>query len=423
MKERKLRIAFLLGIFPAISETFIIDQITGLIDAGHEVEIFAIGRSKEHKMQHRVLSYGLLERTYYLNVPRSILKRVWKGLWMVKNMLIRGKLEVLKPLNVIRYGRQAATLHLLHMVYPLLDRGPFDILHCHFGPIGLNNLHVKDLGLPGKFIVTFHGHDVSKYISIKGDDVYYSLFQKADLLTPVSMFWRDRLVEMGADPSRIIVHHMGIDLDTFTFQPRSLADSSEIRLLTVGRLVEKKGHIYAIQAVAKLIARHPEWKICYNIVGSGEEDDSLRKLIAELGLHDSVHLLGTKVREDVFTYMMDSHIFVLPSVTDSQGDQEGIPVVLMEAMATGMPVVSTLHTGIPELVQDGVSGYLAPEQDIDGLADRLEELIMHPERWLAMGENGRMCVEKHFNNKVLVQHLVRIYHTLVENSFISPTSQ
>jgi colanic acid/amylovoran biosynthesis glycosyltransferase len=138
-------------------------------------------------------------------------------------------------------------------------------------------------------------------------------------------------------------------------------------------------------------------------------------MIDELDLGEQVKLVGPKSQEEVIALLQDAHLFVTPSVTAASGDQEGIPNVLKEAMAMGIPVVSTRHSGIPELVQDGVSGLLAPERDSEALAERLACLIDHPEKWAAMGRAGRQHVESEFDSDKLNKELVDLYLQVISN--------
>ena len=135
----------------------------------------------------------------------------------------------------------------------------------------------------------------------------------------------------------------------------------------------------------------------------------MERLISDLGIENKVHLLGWLDKDEVIRLTDGSHIFILSSVTAKSGDQEGQGVVLQEAQAMGLPVLSTLHDGIPEGVVDGKSGFLVPEGDIDALAEKLEYLIEHPERWLEMGQFGRKFVEENYDIKRLNQQLVEIY--------------
>ena len=136
-----------------------------------------------------------------------------------------------------------------------------------------------------------------------------------------------------------------------------------------------------------------------------------------------LRLLGWRDRTEILRLYEQSHIFLAPSVTSEDGDQEGIPVVLHEAMASGMPIISTRHTGIPELVDDGESGFLVPERDPDAIADRLTYLIEDPERLNGMGQRGRRHIEENNNMDKQIDRLIEIYRLLLEDRFPFPTIQ
>jgi len=215
---------------------------------------------------------------------------------------------------------------------------------------------------------------------------------------------------MGCEEGKIIVHRMGIDVEKFEFSERR--KTGTIKILSVGRLVEKKGHEYAIKALAKVVNKNGK-DIIYRIVGDGPLKDELMSLAEELGIEDCVKFMGNVEDEELLKLYKESHIFILPSVTASDGDQEGIPVVLMEAQAMGLPVISTYHSGIPEVVIDGKSGFLVPEKDVDALAEKMEFLVEHPELWSEMGRHGREFVEKHYDIRRLNKRLVEIYQNLI----------
>jgi colanic acid/amylovoran biosynthesis glycosyltransferase len=151
----------------------------------------------------------------------------------------------------------------------------------------------------------------------------------------------------------------------------------------------------------------------YDILGEGPLRPALEQLVRELGLGERVTLHGARDQDEVLEMLRRSHLALAPSVTSRDDDQEGIPVSLMEAMAIGLPVVSTFHSGIPELVHDGVSGRLVPERDVDALAGALEPLVDHPETWPAMGREGRRHVVENFNLRTLNDRLVEIFRGVV----------
>lgn len=139
----------------------------------------------------------------------------------------------------------------------------------------------------------------------------------------------------------------------------------------------------------------------------------LEELIQKLGVASQVELLGWKQQTEVKEILDRADIFLAPSVTSKQGSQEGIPVALMEAMAMGLPVLSTLHTGIPELVENNVSGFLVPERDVDALAQKLRYLIEHPQLWGQMGKAGHTFVQEDYNIDKLNRQLIKIFEQLV----------
>ena len=404
-----MKIAFIVTEFPKLSETFILNQITGLLELGHEVEIFAFYNPKEKKVHDDVEKYRLMERVHYFNIPDSMIKRALKAIFLIITNFHKSPIKILKSLNVFKYGKKALSLKLLYVVVPFLGK-KFDIIHCHFGPNGIIGAYLKEVGINSKLITTFHGYDMSMFISSHGEDIYKNLFLKGDLFMPISEHWKKKLIEMGCEEGKIIVHRMGIDVEKFEFSERR--KTGTIKILSVGRLVEKKGHEYAIKALAKVVNKNGK-DIIYRIVGDGPLKDKLMSLAEELGIEDCVEFMGNVEDEELLKLYKESHIFILPSVTASDGDQEGIPVVLMEAQAMGLPVISTYHSGIPEVVIDGKSGFLVPEKDVDALAEKMEFLVEHPELWSEMGRHGREFVEKHYDIRRLNKRLVEIYRNLI----------
>jgi len=181
-------------------------------------------------------------------------------------------------------------------------------------------------------------------------------------------------------------------------------------VLSIGRFVEKKGLKYAIEAVENV---HKTGRnLHYSIVGDGVLRGALEKKIADSQIQHLVDLIGWQDHDSITRILSGAHILIAPSVTADDGDQEGIPNVLKEAMATGLPVLGTLHSGIPELVENGVSGYLVPEREVAALTGRLIDLCDHPEKWAEMGTRGREKVEADFNTDKINDELEQIYMRL-----------
>ena len=392
-----MRVAYFVGAFPNVSETFVLDQITGLLERGHEVDVYADPPPAGAPAHPDVARWRLVERTRYRpRGPGAFPLRVARAL----PILLRGGAAARATLAP-RFGRDAASLRLLYASAPC-DGTRYDAIHAHFGPNGLLAARLRLAGaIRGPLVTTFHGYDLTSW---RGS--YADLIAEGDLFLPISERWRSRLVELGFDPARIRVHHMGVDPGKLPFVARTRAAGEPVRLVSVARLVEKKGIAYAIEAVARLIGAGIA--VDYTVVGDGPLRSALEAQIASLGIGRQVRITGWRDRAEVAAILAAAHVLVAPSVTSSDGDQEGIPVALMEAMAAGLPIATTRHSGIPELVEEGVSGLLVPERDARALAAALRELATGPERWQAMGRAGRAKVEAEFDIHRLNDRLVEL---------------
>lgn len=402
-----MKIAYIVSQFPSATETFIQSQIVGMMDAGLEVNIFAGKARDDLEIPDDLKRYHLRERTMYQAMPKNVIIRFGKGLHLIFKYISKHPGPILKALNVFRYGRIAASLSLLYRIIPFLGKGPYDIIHCQFGTHGLEGLCVKQvLAETAKLVTSFRGFDAS-YSVHKRPDLYKELFMEGDLFLPVSQSLKDRIVQLGCDDSKIVVLPSGIDFQKLGYSPKKVCHGEPIQVITVGRLIEKKGIAYAIQSIDKIVKSGKF--INYSVIGDGELRGDLERLIEERDLKEHVHLLGWKTHDEVIRLLESAHILIAPSVTTKDGDQEGIPNAIKEAMAMGLPVIGTQHGGIPELVEDGVSGFLVLERDVDAIADRLSYLIDHSEKWADMGRAGRARVETYYDIKALNDRLVVLY--------------
>jgi colanic acid/amylovoran biosynthesis glycosyltransferase len=417
-----MKIAFIVGGFPVISETFILNQITGLIDRGHEVDIYGYQLGNTSKLHPDVEKYQLLKRTHYVpQVPKNYLLRLLKGLGLIFANFHKSPLVLLRSLNFFKYGKRSVNLRMLYSIIPFLGVKSYDIIHCQFGlyaycPFGdyaFEGMVLRDIGaIQGKLITSFRGYDISWYIQEYGEDVYKPLFVKGDFFLTNCNFFRKRVIKLGCDEAKIIVHGSGIDCSRFEFKPRHQSED-KIRLVTTGRLVEKKGIEYALLGIAKVIKEYP--RIEYNIIGDGSLKEHLQQLIEELDIAEHVKLLGWRNQPEIIKILDKSHIFMAPSVTTRDGNQDAPVNTLKEAMAMGLPVIGTHHGGIPELIEDGISGFLVPERDDLAIANKLKYLIEHPKTWEQMGKAGRAYVESHYDMNKLNDELVEIYQQVLMN--------
>lgn len=405
-----MKIAIVTNSFPLLSESFILSQITGLIDLGHEVDIFAFDRPKESFMHADVKTYGLLKRVTYINgvSDNPIKSRIKMALTYMTHFSSASELN--RCLIGRKNGARLQGEENFFKLIGFLGR-KYDVIHCHFGSIGRQFVFLKEFFPQTKIVVQFHGYDVSLDIQ-KNPRIYEDLFHKADYFLPVSEYFQKRLIDLGCPKERTFIHYCGVDPRKFPYAEHNFDFKKKVHLLSVARLVEKKGLIYAIEAVAQVIKIYPHLK--YTIIGGGKLRGELESLVERLGLSQNVHFTGALTQEETKNYYASADILLVPSVTALNGDQEGMPVVIKEAMSSGTPVVSTTHAGIPEIVQDGITGALVPEKDSKALAEKIEYLLAHPDMCSQMAQAGRKRVEEKFDERTLNEQLQMIYRKQIE---------
>ncbi len=292
------------------------------------------------------------------------------------------------------------------------------LLHSHFGDRGWSNVDLARRSRV-RHVVTFYGYDVSRlpYIDVRWRERYRKLFDTADLFLCEGPHLAKCLVDLGCPGSKVKVHHLGVDLARVCYRPRVWRSGETLRVLIAGTFVEKKGIPDAVMALGRMRRRTPLQVV---IIGdsNGQERSQIEKrrimqAIADAGLSSVTQVLGFQPHEVLLRIAHECHVFLSPSVTASDGDTEGgAPVSVIEMAATGMPVVSTTHCDIPEVLEAGVTGWLAAEHDVDGLEERLCWLIDNPERWGAMVAAARRHIEAEFDAVAQGARLGGIYESI-----------
>jgi glycosyltransferase involved in cell wall biosynthesis len=291
----------------------------------------------------------------------------------------------------------------------------YDLIHAHFGTSGMYALpYAAQYHLP--LVVTFHGVDVTvlnswaRFLPYRWPYAWLAprLLQRMTVGLCVSTEIRDRLRALGAPAERLVIHRLGIDLREFTLGSR---DPGRVDIHMIGRLVEKKGFEYGLRAFARVAADHPDAFL--TIVGDGPRRRSLEQLTIDLGIGDHVSFTGVLPSREVSERLRRCDILLAPSVTGRDGNREGSPMVIKEASASQVVPVSTYHAGIPEIVEDGRTGFLVNERDVDGLVDRLERLVQDASLRARMGRAAREKMEREFDNRVQVDELETLYDRAV----------
>jgi colanic acid/amylovoran biosynthesis glycosyltransferase len=272
--------------------------------------------------------------------------------------------------------------------FALVRNWDVSLIHAHFAPDGLRAIRLsKSLKVP--LIVTLHGYDVTISDVFKRD--YRELWQTADVFLCVSNFIRRCAIERGFPEEKLLVHYIGVDESKF--RPGAERDSSSSKnVLFVGRLVEKKGCQYLIAAMRDVQSAVPEATL--TIIGDGPLRLDLENQARRLGV--VCEFLGAQDPITISQHMKQAAVFCVPSVTSKDGDSEGFGIVFIEAQASGIPVVSFRHGGIPEAVQDGMTGLLAPERDVAQLARNIIRYLCDDDLRLAAGRAAREFVRKNY---------------------------
>lgn len=274
-----------------------------------------------------------------------------------------------------------------------------DLVHAHFASGGRSALPLAEsLGVP--LLVTFHGADVTVRASKK--NYYERLGEQATRFICVSEFIRGKALESGFPAEKLLVHYIGIDRVLFS-AAASLEPPQGV--LFVGRLVEKKGCEYLLRAMHIVQQTHPRCEL--TIIGDGPLRSSLEALARDLNVR--CQFLGVQSSVVIRDCLAKARVFCVPSITASNGDSEGLAIVFAEAQAMGVPVVSTTHGGIPEIVVHGTTGLLAPERDHEALADALSLLLGDEDRWQQFHQAGPRNIERRFDLKAQTAALENIY--------------
>ena len=313
--------------------------------------------------------------------------------------------------------------HLSHLA-SLAERGEAQILHSHFGQTGWADRKIaRRLGL--RHVVTFYGYDLS-YLpqqDARWRDRYRELFSGVDLVLCEGSHMAATLEGLGCPSDRLRVHHIGIDTQRFVFRPRVRERRDPLRVLIAATFTEKKGISLALEALARIDGGEGidgsvplEVTLIGDSSGGRNDAEKVRILdtVERLGFARKVRWLGYQPHSVFLQEAYDHHVYLSPSITARDGDCEGgAPVGLIEMAATGLPVVSTRHCDIPEVIEDGVGGLLADEGDVAGLVAHLRELMANPRHGVELARAARARIEIHYELRRQSAALAEIYRSLL----------
>jgi len=406
--KKRLNTTVIVTPFPALSETFILNRITGLIDRGHKVDIYAShARESDDFIHEKVRKYKLIQKTNYEN--QSGQSFVSNNLWKVNSLF-----SLIQKTGIRRFLKYYPDKKTVRQLTRFNKPQKYDVIHAFFGVNGILAMHARNLGiLDGPLAVSFHGMDLSQTIK-DNPSIYNQLFQKADLFLPVCEYYKKRLIKLGCPEEKIKVHPSAIDVDQFVPLEKNNS-TSKVKMISIGRLIEKKGFKYSIRAVAEYMKENPSKEITYRIIGGGPLHEELQSLIGKLNLSHCITIWDFVNQSKIVSEVQNSDILICPSVVAENGDEDTVPNVLKEAMACELPVIATWHGGIPELVQHEKNGFLVQERDVIAIKEKIDQLVNSPSLRNKMGKRGREYVQKNYEIESQNDIILSEYITLANN--------
>lgn len=291
----------------------------------------------------------------------------------------------------------------------MLSRNCFELIYAQFSS-SIN----KMVDLKHKYkiplITSFHGSVSPGLATIKKKKLL-QLFSLGDFFTVPSLSMKAELIKHGCPKDKITVLYRGIELHQFPYKERSFPTKGPVNIIYVGKLVKRNGADLLIRAFRQVHQAFPNTRL--TIIGNGEMKDSLVQLSKVYRLENHIEFKGSLKRREVAAQLEQSHIFCLPSMRESKDNLDGIPTALKEAMASGLPVVSTFHSAIPEIIEESKTGHLVAENDVDAIAIKLIHLISHPETWKQLGKEARAKIETDLNLHIQTEKFEKLIDQVI----------
>lgn len=410
MENKPLRLVYIIGTYPGLTTTFIDREVRVLRQLGLRIQFLSIRRppSRVFKLEE----YAQLENTIIYLLPVNVISFILAHLyflWFRPIAYIKLAIFLFSRAHPTLKLRLKTLLHFAEGVLAayLLRNKEIDHLHAHFVDRATTVALCVSRLLNLSYSFTAHANDIYKEPVLIPEKI-----NGAKFMVTVSEFNKNYLLQNypGLNPDKLFVLHPWVDLSHF--QPPLVRSKNDcFHIMSVGRLVEKKGHHYLIEACRLLRDQQVEFEC--DIVGDGPLRAKLEAMVAQYHLTDQVHLLGGRPQAEVLAGLAQADLFVLACVVAQDGDRDGMPVALTEAMAMAVPVISTNIVGIGELVQPG-AGYLVPPDDAPRLAGAIKLMMnMEAAERLKMGQYARTIIANEFEvikGNQLLMHLFQQGH-------------
>lgn len=413
MGERPLKkVLYVVSRFPALTTTFTAHEMATIQQAGVDVHVATVW-SSERGNEPQTVEKQFIDKICDLRLKNP-------AVWMRSIQQILLKPQILTLIFQLFVGHLMSVYALLKLLVSLpkglylgywVKKHGFQHIHAHFlsSPATVALIASRISGVP--YTVTIHAFDIFATTPYERNASIPLKCEKAAACIVISKFNLDYMRKtwpgMGG---RFEVIYNGIDVDLFANKAGHVTDPNEVHILSNGRLVYTKGHTFLLEALAKL--RKQKRNVKLQIIGGGPLENELHQLASRLEIREHVTFTGKMFQEQIIQQYRASDMFVLACAISPDGDMDGLPVVLVEALAMKIPTVSTRVSGVPEIVQDRVTGLCVPPHDSDALAAAMAYMIDHPDEASNMATTGRQVVEDQFDRHESARKLLQLWRTL-----------
>jgi colanic acid/amylovoran biosynthesis glycosyltransferase len=392
-------VAYLFERFPSFGQTFVYREVAELERQGMKVHVFSIRRPTGEPKQD--WDEDLVARVHYLPEEKPLVGEVDR---ILKTKAVSDQVRA----AVNEWGRQSDFLRLYQAIYigvRLREKGLRHV-HAHFAGMAARTAWWINEFFAVSYSFTAHANDI--FVPRDFAVSLAKLFERAAAVVTVSDY-AVRLLQERFSESAAKIHRVYNGVDLARFSPTDFG-SAPPAIISVGRLIEKKGFADLISACALLLARNRTFQC--SIIGEGPLEETLQAQIAGAGLDECVELAGPLPQTEIASRLAHATIFALPCTRDAEGGMDNLPTVIMEAMAAGLPLISTSRGGIPEMIEDGINGELVPERDPPALSVAIERLLDDPARARRLGERGRQIAREKFSIETSARQLQQIFGSL-----------
>ncbi len=393
MRKERHRVVHVCPSFSPLSETFIYNIVNKLSSYGIKSYVITEERVNSNSRPFERLYEVKGKSKHNLKRYWNFLKRIAKGgsinnaklasTWPKKRKEVKQKIKRVEP----------------------------SLIHSHFGPSGVLVAPIaKSLNIP--LVCSFYGVDISKYIRDSfWVNEYNNLFKIATKIIGISNHVKSKIISIGGNPEKTMRCHLGIDVDRFEYKRAdSTCGKNNVKCIHVGRLVEKKAPVKLVESFRIAKSRvQPKVDLSLKIVGNGPLKKQVIKKVKDLKLEEDVTVIGAIEHNKVIKMLHESNIYTQHCVTARDGDQEGQGVSFVEASASGLPIVTTRHNGLPDVVLHNETGYLVEEGDTEAMGEAISYLAERPSKGVELGSSGRQHIEENFDIDKQVKKLSHIY--------------